>query len=121
MVPLGLADELLQALALAVVQVGDGFHVLAAEVGEQSLDIVMGVGLLLGCLQSVKEGLQEGLQSGQDAPEQVGWDVGIVEQFGESDAKSSFHRCSPFSGFRSLKVGYIPRSYGRSERGTQQK
>jgi hypothetical protein len=37
--------------------------------------IVMGVGLLLGCLQSVQEGLQEDLQSGQDAAEQVGWDV----------------------------------------------
>src|SRR5262249_38093342 len=114
MVPVGLSDELLQSLALAVVQVGDGFNVLAAQFGQESLDIVVGVGLLLRGLQGVEEGLEEGLQSWQNAPKQVGWDVGIVEQFGEANAKSSFHRCSPFSNFRSLKEGYIPRSYGRS-------
>ena len=48
MVPVGLADELLQALAFAVVQVGDGLGVLALQVGEQALDVVVGVGALLG-------------------------------------------------------------------------
>jgi hypothetical protein len=70
-------------------------------------------------LQNVEEGLQEGPQSWQDAPEQGGWDVGIVEHFGQADAKSSFHRRTPFSGLRSLKESYIPRSYERAERGTQ--
>jgi hypothetical protein len=54
--------------------------------------IVVGVGLLLGGLQGVKERLQEGLESWQDAAEQGRWDVGIVEQFGQADAKTSFHR-----------------------------
>ena len=114
MVPVGLADELLQALALAVVQVGDGFDILAAQVGQKSLDVVVGVGLLPGRLQGLEEGLEEGLQSWQHAPEQVGRDVGIVEQFRQADTKSSFHRRSPFSGFRSPKEGYIPRSCGRA-------
>jgi hypothetical protein len=107
------------ALAFAVVQVGDGFNVFAAEVGKPSLDRVVGVGLLLGCVQGIEKGFHEGLPSGQDAAEQAGWDMGIVEPFGQADAKSSLRRCSPFSGFRSLKAGYRPRSYERSERGTQ--
>src|SRR5262249_8801802 len=119
MVPVGLSNKLLQALAFAVMQVGDGFDILAAQLGEEALDVVMGVGLLLECLQGVEERLQEGLESWQDAPEQGSWDVGIVEQFGQADAKTSFHRCSPFSGFRSLKEGYSPRSYERAEQGTQ--
>jgi hypothetical protein len=87
-----LTHELLQALAFPVVQVGDGFDILATQFGEQSLDVVVGVGLLRGCFQRVEERLQEGLQSWQDAPEQCGWDVGIVEQFGQADTKTSFHR-----------------------------
>jgi hypothetical protein len=50
MVPVGLSHELLQALALAVVQVGNGFDILTAQLGEESLDVMVGVGLLLGCL-----------------------------------------------------------------------
>jgi hypothetical protein len=41
------------------------------------------------------------MQSRQQPPEQVGWDLGIVEQFVPADTKSSLHRCSLLSGFRS--------------------
>ena len=47
-VPVGLAEELLKPLALAVVQVGDGLSVLAGQVGQQALDVVPGVSALLG-------------------------------------------------------------------------
>ncbi|HTU23527.1 MAG TPA: hypothetical protein VMG10_36155 [Gemmataceae bacterium] len=81
-----------EPLAFTVVQVGNGFDILAIQLGEESLDVVVGVGLLLGRLQGVEEGLQEGLQSWQDAAEQGRWDVGIVEQFVQADTKTSFHR-----------------------------
>ena len=47
-VPEYLADELLESLAFAVVQVGDGLDILASQVGEQAADVVVGVGTLLG-------------------------------------------------------------------------
>ena len=46
-VPEGLAEELLQRLPLLVVQVGNGLGVLVVQVGEQTLDIVLGVVSLL--------------------------------------------------------------------------
>src|SRR5262249_24509929 len=61
-VPAGLSDELLQALALAVVKVGDGLSVLALEVGEQAADVVVGVGALLAAAQRADKGLEERLQ-----------------------------------------------------------
>src|SRR5689334_5620845 len=39
-------EELLQALAVAVVEVCDGLGVLAGHVGQQALDVVAGVGAL---------------------------------------------------------------------------
>ena len=67
-VPLGLADELLQPLPFAVVQVGDGFDVLAVQVGQQTLDVVSGVGPLLRRVQRLDERLQERLQSAAARP-----------------------------------------------------
>jgi hypothetical protein len=43
--PVGLSDELLQSLSLAVMQVGNGLGILAGQVGEEAL-VVAGVGLL---------------------------------------------------------------------------
>lgn len=78
-VPLGWAAELWPALAFAVVQVSDGLDVLAAQLGQESLDVVRGVGLWRGRLQGVKERWQEGLPSRQEAPEPVGRSVSIIE------------------------------------------
>ena len=94
-VPVGLADELLQALAFPVVQVGDGLDVLAAQVGQQPLDVVPGVGPLLGRAEQRGEGLEEAFQPRQQAAQQAGRDLGIVEQFVQADAKTSLHGASP--------------------------
>ena len=93
-VPVGLADELLQALALAVMQVGARLGILAGQVGEQALDIVAGIGTLLRRVQGLDKRLQEGFQAGQDSPQQAGWDLGIVQQFLQAEAIASLHGSS---------------------------
>jgi len=90
-VPVGLAEELLESLALAVVQVGDALGVLAGQVGEQPLDVVPGVGTLLGGEQRLCERLQEGLQPAQRAAQQSGGDLGVGQQLAEAHAEASLH------------------------------
>src|SRR5262249_3438860 len=119
-VPGGLDDELLQALAFAVVEVGDGLHVLALQVGNQALDVVLGVALLPGDVQRRGEGFEEGLQPRHHAAQQAGRDLGIVEQLGQPDPKPSLHEASPAGGFRPPQGVYTPTAYDRSGRGTQQ-
>ena len=62
MVPGGLADELLQGLALVAVEVGDGLGVLAVESGEKALDVEAGVVALLLALEGGGEGDEEARQ-----------------------------------------------------------
>jgi hypothetical protein len=97
-VPGRLADELLQCLAFLVVQVGDGLGVFIGQVGEQSLEVVMGVAALLVALQGGDEGLEEVLQSWEQAAQQAGVDLGIIQKFLQADPKTSLHRPPPFSG-----------------------
>jgi hypothetical protein len=97
--PRRLADELLQALPFSVMQVSDRLDVLAVQIRQQALDVVLGIGLLLRCRQDPDEGLQEGFQSWEYATQQAGTDFGIVEQFVQPDPKASLHRASPFSSF----------------------
>ena len=85
MVPVGLADELLQALPFPVVQVGDGLDVLAVEVGEQALDVVPGVGLLRGRLERVEERLEKGVQAWEDASQEARGDLGVAEQLVQAE------------------------------------
>ena len=92
MVPAGLADELLQALALAVVQVGDGLRVLVAQVGEQALDVVLGVVPLRFSRQRREERFQEGSQAWPHAAQQARRDNGIVKQLVQANAETSLHR-----------------------------
>src|SRR5262249_16268798 len=91
-VPAGLADELLEALALAVVQVGDGLGVLAGQLGQQALDAVPRVGPLLGRAQGPDERLQERFQPGHDATEQSRRDLSVLNQLVQPDALPSLHR-----------------------------
>src|SRR5262249_45003939 len=113
-VPEGLAQELLQGLPLLIVQVGDGLGVLVVQLGEQSLDVVLGVVPLLGACQRGDEGLQERLQAWQHAPQETRWDFSIVKQFLEADAETSLHRPSPFGTLGSPKGGYTASTYSRS-------
>ena len=63
MVPLRLADELLQSLALAVVQIGDRFGVLARQVREQPLNVMLRVrALLRGRHSAATNGCKNALQ-----------------------------------------------------------
>ena len=91
MVPVGLAEELLDSLALAVVQVGDRLGVLAGQVRQQALDVVAGVGPLLSRAQSLDERLQECFQPGHDATQQAGRDLGVLDQLVQPNAIPSFH------------------------------
>jgi hypothetical protein len=67
---------------------------LAGEVRQQPLDVVLSVGLLLRRTQRVEERLEEGFQTGQDAPQQTGRDLRIVEQFVQAEAKGSLQNFS---------------------------
>jgi len=63
-VPRGVADELLEPLAVPVVQVGDGLGGLGPEVGEQPADVLPGVVPLLRPGESRDERAEEGIQPG---------------------------------------------------------
>jgi hypothetical protein len=90
-VPVELTDELLQALALLVVQVGDTLDILALQVGEQSLDVVAGVGTLLRREQGAGEGFEETLQTRQQVVQQTGTNLRVIEQLVQPGLIATFH------------------------------
>jgi hypothetical protein len=47
-IPIRLSDELLQSLSFAIVEVSDRLSILAFELGEESLDVLLSVGPLFG-------------------------------------------------------------------------
>ena len=71
MVPGSLSDKLLDSLSVEPVEVGDGFNILAFEVGEQAVDIVVAVSTLLGGIEGSGKGFEEALQAWQDATHQA--------------------------------------------------
>ena len=101
MVPGGLADELLQRLALLVVQVGDGLGVLVLQVGEQPGDVVAGVVALLAALEEFDEGVEEAFQPGQHAAEDAGIDLGVGQAVGHGGRQNGAPSAAPSEGFRS--------------------
>src|SRR5262249_51260965 len=94
-VPGGLAEELLESLAFAVVQVGDALGVLARKVGEQSADVVMSVGAMLATAQGTDEGFEERLQTRQQAAQQSGADLRVAEQLIQAGLIAAFHGSPP--------------------------
>ena len=98
-------------------QVGDGLGVLAVQVGQQTLDVVLGVVPLLLSRQRRDERLQEGFQTWQHAPQQARRDLGLFKQFVQADAEPSLHRTSPFGKWLAPKGGYTTSTYGRSGTG----
>jgi hypothetical protein len=94
-IPGNLTDELLETLTFAVVKVGDTLSILALQVGEQTADVMMGVGALLRAAQGSDEGFQESFQTGQKAAQQGRADLSIVEQFIQAGLIAAFHDSSP--------------------------
>ncbi|HKB38161.1 MAG TPA: hypothetical protein VKD72_17065 [Gemmataceae bacterium] len=91
MVPGGLADELLQRLALLVMEVGDGLDVLVLQVGEQAGDLVAGVQPLFATLEGFDERLEEAFQAGQHAAEDAGIDLGVGQELVATGSKAVSH------------------------------
>src|SRR6202790_4323341 len=102
-VPGNLSDELLQALALLVVQVGDGLRIFLLEVGEQAVDVVVGVVTLLGTVQRSHEGFQEGVQTRPQAVQQARRYLGILTRLLQANTKALVHRPTPLSGYSPTK------------------
>ncbi len=95
MVPVNLSDELLEPLAFSVMEVGDALGVLAAQVGQQAADVMVGVDALLGADQRLGERLQEALQAWQHAAQQPRADLRVVEQLIQTGLIAGFHGSSP--------------------------
>jgi hypothetical protein len=91
LVPGRLAEELLQALTLLIVEVGDALCSLVAQVGDEASRVVLGVRALLGGGQGGDEGFQETLQTREHTAQHPRIDHRVREQLVQPDAKSSFH------------------------------
>jgi len=90
-----LSDELLDALAFAVVKVSDTLGVLALEVGQQTTDVMLGVGALLAAAQGSDEGFEESLQTRQQPAQQTRAYLRVVEQLIQAGLIAAFHGSPP--------------------------
>jgi hypothetical protein len=97
-VPVDLAEEPLDDLAVEVVAVGDGLGVLALHVGEQAGEVGVGVGPTLRAGQRGGERLGEDLQSVHHPAEQRGRDLTGGEQLLLTALKTRLHREAPSIG-----------------------
>src|SRR5205823_9353481 len=87
------------------------------QVGEQPLDVVLGVVPVLRSRQQRDERFQEGCEAWQHATQQARRDFGIVKQLVEADAETSLHRSAPFGRWLAPKGRYTTSTYGRSGTG----
>jgi predicted nucleotidyltransferase len=107
-----LANELLHRLSILLVQIGNGFDVLAFYVGKQTGDVFGGV-LPLGLVfQTGREWFDEIIQSLEHTLQGLGLHFRFRHQFFVTYRKSSFHdlspfRLTPFSGTTVYKTTYI--------------
>ena len=98
MVPVRLADELLEALPVPVVQIGDRLDVLRPEVRQEAPDVAGGVAASGAGPEGLGERSDELVQAGGPATQQARVDLGIVEQLTQPDAEPTFHRATPSAG-----------------------
>jgi hypothetical protein len=117
-VPVGLADELLEPLPLPVVEVRDRLGGLAPEVGHQAPDVVGGVLALRVRAEGRGERSDEPLQAWDQAPQQARVDLGIAEQLVQPDAEPTLHRATPLGGWHPLR-GFVPNALRPIRRGIQ--
>jgi len=80
-VPRGLAGELLEPLAVLVVQVGDGLGGLDSEVREQPPDVPPGVVPLLLPGEGRDGRAEERVRTGCKSPGEASRDVGVAAEF----------------------------------------
>jgi hypothetical protein len=85
------ADEVLQALSLLVMEVGDRLGGLATELGEQAGDGLGDVTTLLGLVERLGEGLDEGFEPFEKPLDQLGRDLGLSEHLFELKLVTLFH------------------------------
>src|SRR5882724_518534 len=69
--------------------------VLAVEVGEQAADVVVRVGALLATAQGSDEGFEESSQTRQQAAQQSGAALRVVEQLIQAGLIAAFHGSPP--------------------------
>ena len=94
-VPGGGADEVLQAVPVLVVAVGDRLGVLVAQVGDQPGQVGPGVVLLLAAHQALGEGPGELGEALEAAPEDLWGDLAFVEQLLLAEPVTPVHRPPP--------------------------
>ena len=86
-----LANELLHGLPILLVKIGDGFDVLAFDVGDQTGDVFGGV-LPLGIMfQAGRERFDELVEPLEHALQRLGFYLCFRHQFFVTHRKSSFH------------------------------
>jgi hypothetical protein len=71
---------------------GDGLGVFVVEVGQQAVDVVVGMTALLGALQGSDERFQEGVQARAQAMQQARRHLGIQTRLLQANTKSLVHR-----------------------------
>jgi hypothetical protein len=91
-VPGGLADELLEGLAVLVVVVRDRLGVLAAEAGQEPLGVPPGVVPLLPAGQVSDERFEERTEAGEEATEEVRVELRGRLQFLPAEFVPAVHR-----------------------------
>jgi hypothetical protein len=84
-------DELLDALALLIMEVCDPLAGLVLEVRQQSGRVLEGVASLGGLVECLRERLDEGLQPRQHPLEHLGGDFRILQHFLQPRFVSPFH------------------------------
>ena len=84
-------DEVLQALPLVVMEVGDRLAGLARELGEEAGHVLGGMTPLLGLVERSGERLDEGFEPTEKALHQLGRDLGLGQHLFEPKLISPFH------------------------------
>src|SRR5581483_11768926 len=90
------------------------FGILAVEVRQQALDIVVGIRPLFLRGQRLHERLQKSFQTRHDTVEHARADLRVVQQFAQPNSKTSFHRQLSFRRFLLLKGAYTTSTYSCS-------
>jgi hypothetical protein len=116
MVPSRGADEVLEAVPLLIVAVGNRLGVLAFQVGDEPGEVGVGMAALLVADQAGGERLDEVGETFDDAVEGLGSEVTFGEELLLAEFKSPLHQSISqekglsLEGFSTKQLGYLQRS-----------